>query len=105
MKYGVYSIYDTKAEAYYPPFMQTTKGLALRLFTDMANDRNTNVGRHPGDYHLFNIGNWDDGSCQFDILEARVNLGAAIDYVKDEAPLPGILNREWVNGELEDGGV
>lgn len=55
-----YSVYDRKTLQYHPPFFASTDGAAVRSFGDLANDLNTNVGRHPNDYVLFCIGEFDD---------------------------------------------
>lgn len=60
MKLRCYSIYDRKALQYHPPFFASTDGAAIRSVTDLVTDPNTTVGRHPGDYVLFHIGDYDD---------------------------------------------
>lgn len=57
---NAYSVYDRKALQYYPPFFAATDGAASRMFSDLANDGNTNVGRHPSDYVLYRIGQYND---------------------------------------------
>lgn len=61
-----YSIYDRKALQYHPPFFASTDGAAMRSFSDLANDTNTSVGSHPGDYVLYFVGTYSDidGSLQ-----------------------------------------
>lgn len=60
MKLRCYSIYDRKALQYHPPFFASTDGSALRSLTDLVNDSNSTIGRHPGDYVLYYIGDYDD---------------------------------------------
>jgi len=55
-----YSIYDNKALIYNPPYFAGTDGAALRSFQEVANDMNTSIGRHPGDYSLWYVGDFDD---------------------------------------------
>lgn len=55
-----YTIYDRKALQYHQPFFAVADGAAVRMFSDIANDQNTSIGRHPGDYVLFRCGGWDD---------------------------------------------
>lgn len=54
----IFSIYDTKAEAYMQPFFLKTDDLAIRAFADCVNDKDHNFGRHPEDYHLVKVGIW-----------------------------------------------
>ena len=60
MRLNAYSIYDRKTLAYHTPFFSVTDGAAIRSFTDLANDSNTNIGRHPADYVLFCVGEYED---------------------------------------------
>jgi len=55
-----YSIYDNKALVYAVPFFAINDGHAIRSFTDLANDPNTTIGRHPGDFSLYEVGLFDD---------------------------------------------
>lgn len=55
-----YSVYDRKALQYHPPFYASTDGSAIRTFSDVVNDINTTVGRHPADYVLFCVGSYGD---------------------------------------------
>lgn len=57
---NAYSIYDSKSQAFGLPFFQATDGLAIRSFSDIANDRQTLIARHPGDFMLIRIGTFDD---------------------------------------------
>lgn len=60
MKLNVYAIYDTAVGAYMRPFFLTADGQARRMFGDMANDENHEIGKHPEHYHLVRIGVFDD---------------------------------------------
>lgn len=59
MKLEIYTIYDSKAEQYGRPFYQQNHAEAIRSVTDLVNDPNTTVGRHPEDFTLFHIGEFD----------------------------------------------
>ncbi|AXL14758.1 nonstructural protein [Microviridae sp.] len=75
MIHKIYTIYDSKAEAYLPPFFMHQQGMALRTFTDCVNDPNHAFGKHPEDYTLFNAGIFDDdlGTITQDKLESVAN--------------------------------
>lgn len=81
MTLQVFSIRDTKAEAYMRPFFLQTKGLALRTFIELANNQGEDMHKHAGDYHLFHIGTYDDSTGKLTPLEVKENLGCAIDYI------------------------
>lgn len=62
MLVNAYTLYDSKALTYSPPFYATAHGQAVRLTMDIANDLNTTVGRHPADFTLFQIGMFNDAT-------------------------------------------
>lgn len=55
-----YSVYDRKTLVYSPPFYAPTDGAAMRIISDAAGDVNSQLGRHPMDYVLFYVGDFDD---------------------------------------------
>lgn len=61
-----YSIFDRKALQYHPPFFASTDAAAVRSLSDLVQDPNTTVGRHPNDYVLYGVGTYSDadGSLQ-----------------------------------------
>lgn len=61
----VFSIYDTQAETYNTPFFMKSIGQAVRAFTDLVNNPQTDVAKHPSDYILFEVAEWDDEGGQF----------------------------------------
>lgn len=76
----MYSIYDSKAEFFYPPMHFLTNGEALRQFVDLANDPQTNICRHPADHSLFEIGEYNNLTAHCTMLPVKINLGLAIEY-------------------------
>lgn len=60
MMLRMYAIYDVKALAYAPPFFMATDGVATRAFKELVDDNTTSVGRHPGDFKLYCVGQFDD---------------------------------------------
>lgn len=56
----VFSIYDSKAECFTPPFSYPAVGQAVRQFSDFCNDPNHPIGKHYSDYRLYRIGSFDD---------------------------------------------
>lgn len=55
-----YSLYDCKALIYSPPFYAATDAAAVRMVSDTVADPNTSLSRHPTDYVLFMVGEFDD---------------------------------------------
>ena len=50
--HNIFTIYDSKAESYSQPFIQTTVGLGLRFLEQLAKDQQTAVSRYPEDHTL-----------------------------------------------------
>lgn len=82
VSHRIYTAYDSKVENYLPPFFVKTKGAALRAFTEFVNDPNTQFHKHPADYTLFEIGEFDENSGQIAPYETKINLGVAIEFLK-----------------------
>lgn len=73
MKIRVFSVFDTKAKAFLPPFFMPEQGQALRIFTDAVNKPDHQFHAHPEDYALYDIGDFDDSKgiltpCNPDLL-------------------------------------
>lgn len=63
--YG-FSVFDGAVGAYLPMFFARSKGEAVRSFTSAVQDSAHQFGKHKGDYALYLIGSFDDGSGIFD---------------------------------------
>lgn len=77
----VYSIKDVKVEAFMSPFFMPTDGAALRAFADEANSADSNLRKHPEDYVLYGLGDWDDQTGKLSPFDAPRSLGVASEYV------------------------
>lgn len=60
MKKLMYAVRDIKADAFMNPFPVNTPGMAERAFTDVVNDPNQPLHKHPADYQLFEVGSFDE---------------------------------------------
>lgn len=79
MKMRVFSVYDVKAEMFSPPWVMGTIGEATRAFQDLANDANSSVSKHPGDFKLCCLGEFDNVTGV--LVPAQIDsLGFASDY-------------------------
>lgn len=88
----VYTIYDNKAEIYFQPFCFATHGASLRAFKENVNDGKSTIWKHPADFTLFYVGNWDDNLGML-TTEKHVNLGCGIEMVEtNDLPMPQALN-------------
>ena len=87
MTLKIFSVLDTKADAFMPPFFFNTTGQAVRAFKELANDPSSSPCRHPGDFRLFCLGTFDDATGRVSALDQVEPLGYASDY-KDLASTP-----------------
>lgn len=79
MKANIYAVYDVKAAVYNHPFFVSTHGIATRGFTDMASNPETDIGKHPEDYTLFCIGEWDDNNGHIESITPE-NMGNGLEF-------------------------
>ena len=84
MIHQVFTVYDAKAEIYLPPFYAQTKGHAVRMFEDSANDPEHQFNRHAEDFTLFHCGTYEDTTSEFSIFAAPMALGVAIEFRKGQ---------------------
>ncbi len=80
MNIAIFSIYDSKADAYLQPFFTANKATAIRSFSDLVNDPNSHFGKHAADFVLFEIGAYDDQRGVLLSHEANINLGVGIEF-------------------------
>lgn len=90
MKTKIYAVYDSKAEAYMQPFFMQSRGIAMRSWEDIANDEKSQICKTPGDFTLFELGEWDEQTGVITMHESQVNLGLAIHVKRPEAKLHGL---------------
>lgn len=84
MKFGIYTVYDSQAQAHLPPFFLATDAMAKRAFSDAVNDSSHQFAKHPSDYTLFRIGEYDDFTGVITHQELHDNFGLASVYLSQE---------------------
>lgn len=82
----VYSVYDRKANVYGVPFFQLNNSVALRSFTDLVNDGRSTVCKHPEDYTLECIGEFDDSDGTLVSGKATEKVCNGLSVKKPEEP-------------------
>lgn len=60
MHIQIFAIKDRATNAFMQPFFAPTIGAAVRAFVDGMNDDNTPMAKHPDDYDLWHLGDFDD---------------------------------------------
>jgi hypothetical protein len=85
MIHKVFSIRDSAADAYLPPFILPKSEMAKRIFGQCVNSDDHQFAKSPEDYTLFEIGTFDDELGQLGVYRSQENLGNGINYaLKDD---------------------
>lgn len=77
----IFTVYDSKADAFLPPFFAQATGVALRMFEESISDPQHQFAKHAGDYTLFELGSFDQATGNITTLKAHLNLGCAITFL------------------------
>lgn len=73
----VFSVFDSKANAYLAPFFFAFVGEAVRAFIDTARSPKSKFFTNGQDFTLFQLGHYDDSNATFDLLTAPESIGRA----------------------------
>jgi len=76
----IFSVFDQKASAYLPPFFLPNRPIAVRTFADCVNTPDHPFNKHPADYLLVELGEWDETSAAIDLYPALVTIGTGFEY-------------------------
>ncbi len=79
----IFTVYDEKAAVFLPPFVVPTLGLAKRAFGDCINSSEHQFGKHPGDYSLFLLAEFEDTTAEFFIKDKKSLLNGVECIDKD----------------------
>lgn len=60
MKKPLFTIKDDATDVHAPPFVQHNEAEARRSVAAAANNHDNQLGQHPKDFSLWNVGTWDD---------------------------------------------
>jgi len=77
-----FAIRDTKAEAFTnAPIFTVSRGVAIRMFTTLVNDKTTDAGQHPADFTLFEVGKFNQTTGELTPRpEGILDLGNGLNY-------------------------
>lgn len=76
MIYKIFSIYDSKAECYDRPIFARSTAEIVRDLTQIVNTTNENnkFYLYPADFTLFEIGEYDDQTSKFNLLDTKHSI-------------------------------
>lgn len=81
MKFAMFAVHDSAAEAFARPMFLPAKGAAVRTFADEVNrvaDDNP-LYKHPEHFDLYELGSYDDATGKIEALETPKHVVAARD--------------------------
>lgn len=84
LKLFVFTIYDSKAQAYMQPYCAPNEAVAIRDFAHAANSKDSQVGRFPEDFTLFAIGEWDVQAGTLKPYPTAKAVNKAINLIKEQ---------------------
>lgn len=84
MIHRIFSIYDSKVEAYLLPIFMQTKAAAIRAVSDTMRDPQHTFAMHAEDYTLFYLGSFDDSNAGWDLEATAISLGVLIELKPTE---------------------
>lgn len=93
----LYGVRDEKAEAFRDMRFYQTDGIASRQFSDAAMDPKTYINKHPQDYSLYLLGEFDDETGLVRAISPSRLVARANEFVQT-----GVLTSEVSNGSNRD---
>lgn len=69
MKLLLVSLFDRGVQAYGRPFYVPHVNAALRSLTDEVNNAQSDLFKHPDDFDLYELGEFDDSDASFALLK------------------------------------
>lgn len=76
----VFAIFDSKVELFDKPNLCKSRGEAMRMFKDLVNESGNVINKHPEDFTLFELGEYDSEKGKLIAHPTPVSCGVAIEY-------------------------
>lgn len=73
----IVSVFDNAAKAYMQPAFVQNVGVAIRSFSDAANQPEHDFSKHASDFTMFHLGSFDDENAAFDMFDTPAKLVSA----------------------------
>lgn len=95
MRLGMYAVKDRAADAYIAPFFLPTDSVAIREFSYAATIPDHKFGKHPYDFGLYKLGEFEIGTGRVSVLSEPLFL---INAAGDVGPQTAELMRAEPDG-------
>jgi hypothetical protein len=88
MKLSAFSVFDAAVGAFLPPFFMRSHLEAVRSFGEAVGNQEHQFAKHPKDYTLFHLGEFDDASGFLSPETAPKPIISAQQAIADNSPKP-----------------
>lgn len=75
----IFCLYDSVAQDYGFPVVRINQHVLFREIQEEILRGQSPMAKHPSDYTIFEVGEWDSTNGQFDFYEAKKSLGLVQD--------------------------
>lgn len=83
MKLKIFSVRDTRLGIYMQPIFMQHVGQVVRSWEEMVNDPKTTLCKHPSDYSLYELGEFDEDAGTFAALPVHKLIATAKEFRKE----------------------
>lgn len=80
MRLGVFVLKDAALDEFIRPFFTHNQNHAIRMFFDIVNDPHSEMGKHPEDFTLYELGAWETTDGKFEQLPQPKRLSRGSDH-------------------------
>lgn len=88
-KLKMFAPFDSKLQVYMNPMFFLHTGQAERVWVDLCNGPDSMLSKHPEDFTLFQVGEFDDSSGEIRSIHPAVQVMSAVAAKKKpDGPLP-----------------
>lgn len=84
MKLNLYTVFDSQAQRAVVPFVRDNDDVAKRDFISIINNPETPFGKHPEDYFLYYVGEWNDESMNASSFGEPTRIMTGVDALKKQ---------------------
>lgn len=81
------AVFDVKLKLFMSPFLARNIAAGLRQFSDMCNAPNSQLGKHPEDFVLYELGTFDIENGILSPATPIHVIGKALDFVNAGEPV------------------
>lgn len=78
----IVAVRDVKADCYFTPILADNKAIAMRNFADAAANPDLTIVKHPEDYALYHLGEYDQATGKITALDQPVHICSAEEMLR-----------------------